>query len=115
MKKIFGLVLSGMVSISNAWVTGVGSKSGYTDVLRYDSDYYQYVFTGALQAGVDVSGDGSTDLDVYVYDGSGNLVCQSISSGDDEYCDWTPLWTGTFTIQVKNRGAIYNHYYINFR
>lgn len=114
-KTILGLVLCGLVSVSNAWVTGVGSKQGYSDVLRYDSDMFSYNFTGGFPAGVDLSGDGSTDLDLYIYDYSGNLICQSTSSGDDEYCNWTPLWTGSFTIQVKNRGSVYNHYFIRFR
>ena len=58
-----------------------------------------------------VSGDGDTDLDVYVYDEDGNLV-----ASDDECCEggiaWTPCRIGKFTIKVINRGSVYNCYTI---
>jgi hypothetical protein len=61
-------------------------------------------------AEVAISGDGGTDLDLFVYDENGNLICSSTGYFDDEYCSWVPEWTGEFRIIVVNRGPRYNTY-----
>jgi type 1 fimbria pilin len=52
-----------------------------------------------------VIGDGSTDVDIEVYDSTGKLI-----SADTEYTDlafvrWFPKKTEEFTIKVKNLGG----------
>ena len=59
-----------------------------------------------------VSGDGDTDLDLYVYDSNGNLIDHDTDYTDDCYVRWVPKWTGRFRILVVNRGGVYNHYAI---
>ena len=76
----------------------------------YVIDYVSY--KGGLLAEVFVSGDGDTDLDMYVYDENGNLVGQDDDYSDDCYVSWYPKWTGTFIIKVVNRGKVYNNYYL---
>src|SRR5258708_7886140 len=68
------------------------------------------VFRAGDEAVVTVSGDGDTDLDLYVYDDNGNLVAKDDDSTDQCLASWTPKWTGRFFIVVKNRGSIYNQY-----
>ena len=89
-----------------------GPQDHYDRVLATGEDEYHTSFVGHEVAEIGLSGDHTTDLDLYVYDQNGNLICQSISSGDTEYCNWTPRWTGPFTIHVVNRGNVYNDYEI---
>lgn len=57
-------------------------------------------------AEVSIAGDGSCDLDLFVYDENGYLV-----ASDDGYEDicivrWIPAWTGPFSVRVVNRGEL---------
>ncbi len=76
------------------------------------TDVYNIRFRGGETAVVIVSGDGDTDLDLFVYDSNGNLVASDTDNTDDCVCAWTPRYTGTFTIKVKNYGNVYNRYRI---
>lgn len=57
-----------------------------------------------------VSGDGTTDLDIYVYDHNGNLISSDTSYGDDCFVAIDVFYTSTFTLRVKNLGYVYNDY-----
>lgn len=53
-------------------------------------------------------GDGDTDIDMKVYDGNGNLICQDVLNDYTPACQWTPAWTGNFTLQLINNGGVYS-------
>ncbi len=74
------------------------------------TDSYALTFRGGELARVALSGDGDTDLDLSIYDENGNAICSSARTGDDEYCEFTPRWTGRFLVRVKNYGGVYNRY-----
>ena len=74
------------------------------------SNVYTVSFNGDEPAMVAITGDGFTDLDLFVEDDKGNRVCASTSAVDDEICRWTPRWTGNFRIRVRNIGAQANEY-----
>ncbi|WP_134952500.1 hypothetical protein [Sinorhizobium meliloti] len=57
-----------------------------------------------------ISGDGDTDLDLFVYDENGNLICSETGPTDDEFCSFVPEWTGEFRMIVVNLGDIHNVY-----
>jgi hypothetical protein len=76
------------------------------------SDLYQVTFIAGQTAVVDVRGDGDTDLDLYIYDSSGNLITKDEDFTDHCVARWTPKWTGKFTIEIKNRGGVANNYVI---
>ena len=87
------------------------SSGVYTaTVLGHDTNEYSFTFDGGAFASVSISGDGSTDLDLYVYDEDGNLIASNTNSIDDASVSWVPIWTGQFTIHVVNRGRVYNDF-----
>lgn len=74
------------------------------------TDTYKISFIGEYLAEIAVSGDGDTDLDLYVYDSNGNLIAKDDDYTDDCYVRWVPAWTGKFIVKVVNRGSLYNRY-----
>jgi hypothetical protein len=87
-----------------------GPKSGAYRVLAHGTDSYVVKFYANEPATVAVSGDGDTDLDLYVFDENGNLIGKDVDYSDDCVITWNPKWTGNFVIKVVNRGSVYNHY-----
>jgi hypothetical protein len=79
-------------------------------VLAGNTDSYVLAFRGGEQAAVLVSGDGDTDLDLYITDENGNAICSDTDSSDTMLCRWTPSWTGNFGVHVRNLGRVYNNY-----
>ena len=74
------------------------------------SDVYTISFNGNEPAMAAITGEGSTDLDLFVEDDKGNQICRSTSAVDDEICRWTPRWNGAFRIRVRNIGNAPNEY-----
>lgn len=93
---------------SRGSVYGEGSYEDY--IGPYASMAYDEGFFGSERAIVTLNGWDDTDLDLYVYDEYGNLICEGASYTSSEYCEWTPRWTGNFTIVVYNNGGIENSY-----
>ena len=89
-----------------------GPSRHYDSVNGNSTDTYQVNFIANYLAEVAVSGDGDTDLDLYVYDSNGNLIASDTDYSDDCYVCWVPAWTGRFVIKVVNRGPVYNRYVI---
>ena len=88
-----------------------GAKSTIAAVGAFGRDEFRPVtFVGGQLAVVLVSGDGDTDLDLYVYDDNGNLVARDDDGTDLCVASFVPHRTGTFTIVVRNRGRVYNRY-----
>ena len=84
----------------------MGPGDTTSSVLAYDTDVYQVEFRAGRLAEVGISGDGDTDLDLFIYDENGNRVCQDISFDDREYCSWIPRRTGPFSIEIENLGGV---------
>jgi hypothetical protein len=89
-----------------------GPREGWYSVKARSTDTFQLAFTTNRLAEIVVSGDGDTDLDLYVYDANGNLIAYDEDYSDDCYVSWVPAWTGAFTIQIVNRGRVHNRYVI---
>jgi hypothetical protein len=70
-------------------------------------------FDGGATAAVSIRGDGSTDLDFYVYDSNGNLVASDEDATDVTMLSWTPRWTGYFYISIVNRGGQENQFVLS--
>lgn len=89
-----------------------GPKYAYGRVYARSYTYYDQKFWANSMAEVVVSGDGDTDLDLYVYDENGNLITSDTDYTDDCYVRFYPRWTGRFRIKIVNRGGVYNDYAI---
>ena len=101
-------------------ITASAANAGSSDGVTCDTevvsarsvDVYYERFEGARAAIVGISGDGDTDLDLYIYDLAGNLVASSDGWSDDEVASWVPSYTQTYKIRVVNRGYLSNLYAI---
>jgi hypothetical protein len=89
-----------------------GPSRHYDSVNANSTDTYNISFIAGELAEILVSGDGDTDLDLYVYDSNGNLIEKDADYTDDCYVRWVPKWTGRFIVKIVNRGAVYNRYVI---
>lgn len=111
--KIIHILAAGLFLSSTAHAGAVDGPQFHIDRVKPQTrDTYRVVFEGEEPAVVRVSGDGSTDLDCYVYDRGGHLIDSDTDSTDECALSWTPAWTGTFSIKIENRGYVSNRYTI---
>ena len=89
-----------------------GPSRHYDSVNGNSTDSYNINFVANELAEILVSGDGDTDLDLYIYDSNGNLIASDTDYSDDCYVRWVPAWTGRYIVKVVNRGPVYNRYVI---
>lgn len=89
-----------------------GPSRDYSVVKGNSYTDYTASFVANQLAEILVSGDGDTDLDLYVYDSNGNLIASDTDYSDDCYVRWIPAWTGRYTIRIVNRGPVYNRFVI---
>lgn len=89
-----------------------GPKRGAFTVSGGCYNDFDVSFVKGYVAEVLVSGDGDTDLDLYIYDSNGNLIAADTDYTDDCYVSWIPAWTGRYVIRVVNRGPVYNRYVV---
>lgn len=89
-----------------------GPSRDYSSVNGNSHLDYSASFVANELAEILVSGDGDTDLDLYVYDSNGNLIAKDTDYSDDCYVRWIPAWTGRYTIRIVNRGPVYNRFVI---
>ena len=87
-----------------------GPSETWEKVAAGGTHTYRISFIADYLAEILVSGDGDTDLDLYVYDSNGNLIASDTDYTDDCYVSWVPQWTGSFIVKVVNRGRVYNRY-----
>lgn len=80
------------------------AEAGATDT------YQEIMFEAHREAAVYLEGDGDSDLDLVVTDELGNVICDDRRYPDRALCRWQPRWTGPFTIEVRNRGDVWNGY-----
>ena len=74
------------------------------------TDVYTVRFYPYQVANIYVSGDGDTDLDLYVYDHNGNLIVKDDSYNFDAGVTFIPYCDCPFKIKIVNRGNVYNKY-----
>jgi len=87
-----------------------GPKTARDVVVGKDSHVYYIDLKANERTDFTLIGNGVSNLDLYLYDGNGNLI--SAHEGfDDVAVIWVvPKWTGTFKVVVKNLGNNNNRY-----
>jgi len=75
-----------------------------------EANMYAVEFTGGDAAEAAVVGDGSTDLDLYIFDEDGNLIVLDEDAGDECYVIWKPRSSGVYVITILNRGSSSNEF-----
>lgn len=75
--------------------------------------YYTEYLVGGEPTRVFLDGDGSTDLDLFVFDERGVLVVKDTRTSGDAFVAFAPHRTGLFRIEVRNLGARSNLYRID--
>ncbi len=108
-QDLIGLIDDVAAEGSRGSIYGAGYYDGYVD--GYQNVYYDEAFYGGEQAIVTLQGHNPSDIDLWVYDEYGNLICSSTGYSSYETCSWTPAWTGNFTIRVENEGHARGTYY----
>jgi hypothetical protein len=76
----------------------------------FSSDWYTITFRGGEPARLALIGDGDTNLDLYIYDENGEIICSDTEPTDRAICAWYPKWTGNVRIKISNCGNVYNRY-----
>jgi hypothetical protein len=90
-----------------------GSWSRANIVQAYSRHTYTEDFYVGKASMIIVSGDGDTDLDLYVFDRFGNLVASDTDLTDQCVVAFVPSWPGRYRIVIRNRGPVYNRYMIS--
>jgi hypothetical protein len=88
-----------------------GPLSTRTRVEAFDTDRFEAVrFRGQERATVRVSGDGTTDLDLFILDRNGQVVASDEDYTDECVVSFLPSRTDYYTVVVVNYGDIWNEY-----
>jgi hypothetical protein len=134
MKNLFALILTVVVSVTGLGLNAFSQKpqgpnvaeaagnvsvsmpaeaesgNAYFTVGAFSTRYHTYRMSAGESIRIDLVGDGSTDLDMYVYASNGSLICSRQGASDIETCYIDAYGSGTITIKVVNRGSVYNLY-----
>ncbi len=108
-------ILSSMI-VAAVLITSIGTvEASVRGGDRLRGNHYQdndvTLYAGTTYR-IELDGDGSTDLDIFIFDDNGNCVARDVSSSDDAVVFVRPLWDATFKIRVKNLGRRSNLYRI---
>ena len=79
------------------------------------SHFYNESFVGGVPTAIAIHGDGDTDLDIFVYNSAGQVVARAIGLSDREVVTFTPPVTGSYRVEVRNLGIVWNQYSIAMR
>ena len=111
MKRI-AIALAAVVAVGIAGLVQAGSTTGpgvYTRIVPAKGEVtINEAYFGKQLAVLELTGDGDTDLDIYVYDAAGNLVVCGIGLTDRERVSFTPCATGAYRIVIRNLGCVWN-------
>jgi hypothetical protein len=81
-----------------------GARTASERVKGKTTDVFTINFKGGKSAEIAVVG-GSGDLDCFVYDENGNLIDSDADYTSTCALSWTPKWTGSFRLKIRNLGA----------
>lgn len=65
--------------------------------------YLDMTFEGGAYAEVYSEGRDLANIDMFVFDEDGELICAETDLSPVSLCSWTPAKTGTFTVVIENK------------
>ena len=89
-----------------------GNRYGEYNIRPFSTHTFQIAFRGGEYARVIVEGDGSTDLDLYIYDQWGNPVDSDVDYTDYCVTQWYVRVAAVYTVKIVNREGYTNSYAI---
>ncbi|MDR3153750.1 MAG: hypothetical protein LBW85_05625 [Deltaproteobacteria bacterium] len=92
-------------------VPGSGRGNRYR-VNPYDTDNHTVRYRGGEIALATAIASGDYDIDLYVYNGDGQLVAYDNDSTSIGTCAWVPSYTRDYSLRVKNTTGSYVKYFI---
>lgn len=112
LKGLLALVTAGAISIAYGAGGNVEGPSREIHVAPANGTHsFDFEFHRGDTARVIVSGDSDSDLDLSVRDRNNSLICEDDGLSDLAACEWTPSYTGSYTVHVQNIGMA-NQYWI---
>lgn len=81
-----------------------GAVHRYRDVPPRNRWSISVVARGGEVLSLAARGDGRTNVDMFVYDESGQEVCRDTDPDPSPSCRVTPRWTGAFKVRMDNLG-----------
>ena len=82
-------------------------------ISSYGTDRYRIKFAGGRRANVILEATNQiSDLDLYIYDDNGNLICYDDSSSSEASLSFTPRRDSYFVITIVNCGILPNGYVV---
>jgi hypothetical protein len=95
---------------SEPQTAAAASDVRYSTIPPFAAQSISMRLLGGFNHRIVVRGDGSSDLDAYLYDENGNLVAFDDDSTDLCLLNIVPRWTGSFTLVIRNRGSRANFF-----
>jgi hypothetical protein len=81
----------------------IGGALKHTDTVKANgADIYTMKFNGQESAVVMANSPDGTDIDLEIYDQTGDLVARDNAFNNRPMVTWTPRWTGPFKVRIKN-------------
>ena len=102
------------VALANGSATTMSSPMEsivkYFTVGAFDQDSHSVYINAGELVYIKATGNGNSDLDMYVYDSNENLVVQDVRNTTDGYVTFTAGRSGTYYIDITNDGDEDNVY-----
>lgn len=89
-----------------------GAVSAHSLLSSYESEIWNIPCYPGEEAAVEIIGDGSSNLDIFVYDGCNNLIVMDNNKSDRCSVTWVPEWKEKFQTEVVNMNDKSNKYII---
>jgi hypothetical protein len=113
MRVVLATTAACAIAAGLAFAGGLDGPMRSTRVIPGNGTHvHQALFQGGQQAIVIVSGDGDSDLDLRVYDGNNNVVCEDDDDTDLAMCSWTPYYSANYRLRIRNIGETANRYWL---
>ncbi|WP_226779634.1 hypothetical protein [Oceaniglobus trochenteri] len=88
-----------------------GRVESYASIRAGGTDTYRPLeFSVGVYADVYVEGSGGADINLYIRDAQGRLVCSDTDISAIAYCGWQPDTAQAYSVEVLNKGRVASAY-----